>query len=208
MTWASCFLFRPESNGVGVTWKTLATISFVITLATIAGRFNAHAGSEVALPTEYQVKAAYLCNFPKFVEWPGSVHGDDQASITMGILGEDPFGGALEPVQGKRVAGRKMVTKYFEKLDQLEKCHIVFVSRSEKERLSEILRKIGNWNALTISDIENFAERGGVIGFISLEHKIHFAINVDAAERMGLKISSKLLRLAKIVEDEEKEAEQ
>lgn len=66
---------------------------------------------------------------------------------------------------------------------------------------------VRNWNALTISDIEGFAERGGVIGFIALENKIHFAINVDAAERMGLKISSQLLRLAKIVKDEEKRAE-
>ena len=184
----------------------MATASFVVAWAAIAGSFNVHADSAQASPTEYQVKAAYLCNFPKFIEWPASVHGDVQASITLGILGEDPFGSALTPAQGKRVSGRKMVIKHLEKLDQLGKCHIVFVSRSEEERLSEILRKVRDWNALTISDIEGFAERGGVMGFIAMENKIHFAINVDAAERMGLKISSKLLRLAKIVQDEEKRA--
>jgi hypothetical protein len=200
-------LQRLWSNGVVVTWKALATASFVVAWAAIAGSFNVHAGSAQASPTEYQVKAAYLCHFPKFIEWPASVHGDDQASITLGILGEDPFGAALKPAEGKRVTGRKMVIRHLEKLDQVEKCHIVFVSRSEEERLSEILRKARNWNALTISDMEGFAERGGVIGFITLENKIHFAINVDAAERIGLKISSKLLRLAKIVQDEEKRAE-
>jgi len=190
-----------------VTWKTLATASFVVAWAAIAGSFNLHADSAQASPTEYQVKAAYLCNFPKFIEWPSSVHWDDQASITLGILGEDPFGSALTPAQGKRVSGRKMVIKHLEKLDQLEECDIVFVSRSEEERLSEILRQVRSWNALTISDIEGFAQRGGVIGFIALENKIHFAINVDAAQRLGLKISSKLLRLAKIVKDEENGAE-
>ena len=190
-----------------MTWKTLATASFLVVWVTIAGSFNVHAGSGPGSPTEYQVKAAYLYNFPRFIEWPSSVHWDDQASITLCILGEDPFGGALEPAQGKIVKGRKMVIKHCAKLDQLDKCHLLFVSRSEEKNLPEILAKIKNWNTLTVSDMEGFAQSGGVINFVTVEKKIRFEINLDAAERADLKISSKLLRLAKIVKDKETGAE-
>ena len=100
-----------------------------------------------------------------------------------------------------------MVIKHCAKLDQLDKCHLLFVSRSEEKNLPEILAKIKNWNTLTVSDMEGFAQSGGVINFVTVEKKIRFEINLDAAERADLKISSKLLRLAKIVKDKETGAE-
>jgi hypothetical protein len=127
--------------------------------------------------------------------------------ITLCILGEDPFGDALASVEGKTVKDRKVVIKHCETLDDLDKCHILFISRPEEQNLSEILAKVKDWNTLTVSDMEGFAQRGGIISFITVEKKIRFEINLDAAERTRLKISSKLLRLAKIVEDKKNGAE-
>jgi hypothetical protein len=156
---------------------------------------------------EYSVKGAFLYNFAKFVSWPEEAFRDDQMHITLCILGKDPFGDALAAVEGKTVKHRKVVIKHCETLDDLDKCHILFISRPEKQNLSEILAKVKNWNTLTVSDMEGFAQSGGVINFVTVEQKIRFEINVDAAEGAGLKISSKLLRLAKTVRGEGRGAE-
>jgi len=156
---------------------------------------------------EYLVKGAFLYNFAKFVSWPEEALWDDQMHINLCVLGKDPFGDALASVEGKTIENRKVVIKHCRRLDKLEKCNILFVSRSEEHNLSEILAKVKDWNTLTVSDMEGFAQRGGVINLITIEKKVHFEINLDAAERTGLKISSKLLRLAKIVKDRETRAE-
>ena len=158
--------------------------------------------AEPSSSREYSVKGAFLYNFAKFVSWPEGAFRDDQIHITLCILGEDPFGDALAAVEGKTVTGRKVVIKHCETLDDLDKCHILFISRPEEQNLSKILAKVEDWNTLTVSDIEGFAQRGGIISLITVEKKIRFEINVDAAERSRLKISSKLLRLAKIVKGE------
>jgi hypothetical protein len=163
--------------------------------------------AEPSSSREYSVKGAFLYNFAKFVSWPEEAFRDDQMHITLCILGKDPFGDALASVEGKTVKDRKVVIKHCETLDDLDKCHILFISRPEEQNLSEILAKVKNWNILTVSDMEAFAQSGGVINFVTVEKKIRFEINVDAAERAGLKISSKLLRLAKIVKDKETAAE-
>lgn len=156
---------------------------------------------------EYLVKGAFLYNFAKFVGWPEEALQDDQIHIILCVFGKDPFGDALASVKGKSVKDRKVVIKHCATLDELEKCHILFIGRSEEQNLSEILAKVKNWNTLTVSDMEGFAQSGGVINFVTVEKKIRFEINLDAAERTGLKISSKLLRLAKIVKDKETGAE-
>jgi hypothetical protein len=156
---------------------------------------------------EYLVKGAFLYNFAKFVGWPEEALQDDPIHIILCVFGKDPFGGALASVKGKRVKDRKVVIKHCATLDELKKCHILFISRSEEQNLSEILAKVKNWNTLTVSDMEGFTQSGGVINFVTVEKKIRFEINLDAAERTGLKISSKLLRLAKIVKDKETGAE-
>ena len=163
--------------------------------------------AEPSSSREYSVKGAFLYNFAKFVSWPEEAFRDDQMHITLCILGKDPFGGALASVKGKSVKDRKVVIKHCATLDELGKCHILFISRSEEQNLSEILAKVKNWNTLTVSDMEGFAQSGGVNNFVTVEKKIRFEINLDAAERTGLKISSKLLRLAKIVKDKETGAE-
>jgi len=158
-----------------------------------------HAGAEDDLTGEYLVKAAFLYNFAKFVEWPAEAFPDDSAPITLCILGQDPFGGALETIRGKSVKGRKLVIRQSMRVEDLEMCHMLFISSSEKDRLNRILDLVESPNVLTVGDMESFARHGGVVNLIKTGNKIKFEINVDAAREAGLKISSKLLKLAKIV---------
>ena len=148
---------------------------------------------------EYQVKALFLYNFAKFVDWPPNMRADP---ICIGILGDDPFGDALDQtVKGKTVNGRNFVVKRLQRQEDGEGCHIVFISASEKKKVRAILNGLGRCNVLTVGDVEGFAAAGGVINFEIVDSKVRFEVNIDAAERAGLKLSSKLLNLAKIVRD-------
>jgi len=170
---------------------------------------------------EYQIKAAFLYNFVKFTDWPGESAADSKAPdtidsnepITIGIIGEDPFGNAFEPVKDKRVKGRKIALKRFkgleeskqsnEQIEGVRKCHLLFVCRSQKEQLGEIIDLVKDRPMLTVADMSGFLESGGMINFIMEENKIRFEINLTAARHAGLRISSKLLGLAKRVLREE-----
>ena len=157
--------------------------------------------------SEYQVKAAFLYNFARFVEWPSNAFPDAQAPILLGVVGEDPFGGALEQViKGKTVNGRELVLKRLTRQQDLKGFHMLFVSSSEARHLSQILESLKGKCVLTIGETEGFAQTGGVINFTLEENKVHFEINVDTAERAHLKISSKLLALAKVLKDEHPDA--
>ena len=153
-------------------------------------------------PSEYQLKAVFLYNFAKFVEWPAESFADDQSPIILGILGEDPFGDTIDQIiKGKTIKDRELTIKRFEKIEKLEACHILFISSSEEKRLEEILETLRDSSVLTVGEMKQFARSGGMINFTVRESKIRFEINVDAAERAKLKISSKLLKLAKIIKD-------
>ncbi len=160
-----------------------------------------HAGAEDDLTGEYLVKAAFLHNFAKFVEWPAESFSDNSSPITLCILGEDPFGDALETIRGKAVKGRKLVIKQSLRIEDLGQCHMLFISSSEKNRLIHVLDLVKTPNVLTVGDMESFAWHGGIVNLVKKANKIKFEINVDSAIEAGLKISSKLLKLAKIVEN-------
>ncbi len=147
---------------------------------------------------EYLMKAAYLYNFAKFVDWPAGVFLNKNAPITLCILGKDPFGSALKTITGKNVGKRKLVIQHLTRLESLKQCHILFISTSEEKRLPQILSSINGKPILTISEIKGFTQCGGIINFITIEN-IRFEINEDAAHQAGLRISSELLKLAKSV---------
>lgn len=150
---------------------------------------------------EYQIKAAFILNFLKFIEWPPKVFSDPSAPIVIGILGEDPFNGALEQItQGQTVQGRRIALRWSRQVEDMKTCQVLFISRSEEKLLSHVFDSLGGMSVLTISDAERFAENGGIICLIKQENKIRFQINTHAAGRAGLKISSKLLRLAEIIQ--------
>ncbi|HWM90554.1 MAG TPA: YfiR family protein [Thermoanaerobaculia bacterium] len=146
---------------------------------------------------EYDLKAAFLYNFVKFVEWPEDAFDGERAPVAICVFGEDPFGRTLDAViQGERVGERRLVVQRPDSLDDLKDCHVLFVSRSERERMREVLDEVEGRPVLTVSDTDGFLRAGGVINFVPEGSKVRFRINPEAAERGGLRISSKLLRLA------------
>jgi hypothetical protein len=150
--------------------------------------------------SEYQVKAAYLFNFVKFVEWPEEAFPDPLAPIVIGIAGDDPFGSALpQVVIGKTVQGRDLVIRKFRAGEDLRSSHILFISASEKKKVPQIVASLHGSSVLTVADFNEFLGDGGMIQLYSENNRIRFAINVDATGRAKLKISSKLLSLARVV---------
>ena len=175
----------------------------VLVCAHIVAAPNAHA--QDALP-EYQIKAAYLFNFLKFVEYPNESFMDPLAPIVIGVIGDDPFGNALpQVVIGKTVQGRDLVIHVYRIGEDLRGAHILFISASERKRLPMILSSLRGSSVLTVADTEGFLEAGGMIQFLSENDRVRFAINVDATSRAKLKMSSKLLSLARAVGANSKE---
>jgi len=148
---------------------------------------------------EYAIKAIFLYNFAKFVEWPSQAFEDSTTPIILCILGKDPFGVLLKPIKDKTVKGKKIIIKYSPNIDDIEKCHVLFIGESEDKQLVRILARLRDWNVLTVSDIGDFAQRGGIIGLTKEKDEIHFEINLDASKMADLKISSRLLKLARII---------
>lgn len=150
-------------------------------------------------PSEYEVKAAFLFNFARFVEWP---EGTSLEDLRICIVGADPFGTAFETVLGQSTGRQPVQVEHLTAGDlPAGDCHILFVSGSESRQLANILRRGGQKPVLTVSDIDGFAQAGGMVGFIIRNNKIRFQINTAAAARADLRLSAKLLRLAEIVDD-------
>ena len=148
---------------------------------------------------EYKVKAAFIYNFAQFVQWPDSSFVSSDAPITIGVIGSDPFNGALEQaVAGKRVGDRAVQIQHFDSLYQIAACHILFVSATDDETLGKITEKVRHQPVLTIGENESFPWAGGCIRFFTEDNKMRFEINLEAADTAKLKISSKLIRLGKI----------
>jgi hypothetical protein len=158
-------------------------------------------------PTEYQVKAAYLFNFLKFVEWPDDPAADPRGKWVIGFIGESPIGDELTHLaEGKNVLGRDLQVKKFQAADNLRECNILFISESEKKRLPPILGELRGSSVLTVADMDNFIGAGGMIQFVVEDARVRVAIDVGATSRARLKVSSKLLALARAVTGTERGA--
>jgi uncharacterized protein DUF4154 len=177
-----CVLARFSLLGVGLLWLPLG---------------GGSGGAQEFRPTEYQIKAAFLFNFAKFVQWPPQAFAAGTSPLVIGILGENPFHDDLaRTIQGKTVDEHPVVIKEFLSPAQATNCHVLFISTSEKTRLPEIIQSLKGASVLTVGEMDRFTETGGMINFILEGTKIRFQINKDAAARAGLKISSKLMNLA------------
>ncbi|MGB8851839.1 MAG: YfiR family protein [Candidatus Acidiferrales bacterium] len=156
--------------------------------------------AQTAPSVEYQVKAAFLLNFVKFIEWPADAFQDNKAPITICVFGHDPFGSALDNIlRGKTIENREVLPRRMSDISDLKSCQLVFVSALEDKRLPEILSSLKGTSALVVGETESFAERGGGIQFFLDDNRLRFAVNVDAVRRARLEVSSKLLALARIV---------
>jgi len=200
-------------------------IFVVLVLALLMGFLAAEGWADHSPEHEYQVKAAFLYNFVKFVDWPAEKIRDDDEPIIIGIIGKDPFGEAFDPIKGKKVKDKSIVIKRFKdfegfkkaneadksksasKIEDLRKCHVLFICSSEKKNLSEIINSVKNDGVLTVSKMKGFLESGGIVNFLMEEKNVRFEINKAAAEKAGLKARSKLLRLAKRVVEEKSSGE-
>jgi len=179
----------------GAAWRARGALAACALLAAAA----TPAAEEAPALTEYDVKAAYLYNFAKFVEWPPP-DAEGARRFVIAVLGDDPFGRTLEEtLAGKTVGDRSFAVRRVSTPEQAEGAQIVFVSASEWARLPHVLRVLDGAGALTVGDMRQFAERGGMIGFRMEGRKVRFDINPEPVERAGLRMSSQLLRLARIV---------
>lgn len=156
--------------------------------------------SESAMP-EDEIKAAFLFNFAKFIEWP-PIPGND-GPLVLCVLGRDAFAATLEhTVQNKRVNGRPLVVKHLAGPQESKGCQVVFFCGNDKNRLKQLLDSLPSTSILTVGEADQFAQRGGMINFVKDANRLRFDINVDAASRAGIRISSRLLQLARIVRDD------
>jgi hypothetical protein len=158
------------------------------------------AAESAEAPTEYGVKAAFLYNFAKFIQWPSAPRADE-GPFVITILGRDPFGTALEDtLRGKKIDNQRILLRRVSRAEEVGSSRILFISDSERDRLPRILDLIGTNAVLTVGEMSRFAERGGVIRFKVDQDRIRLEINLAAARRSGLRISSQLLKVAQIVD--------
>jgi hypothetical protein len=155
--------------------------------------------SDNSVASEYEVKAVFLYNFTRFVEWPANAFASSNAPLVIAILGNDPFGAVLDnAVRNEVIRNHPLVVKRFRGGDPVPECHILFICRSEKERLDEILEKLQRAPVLTVADFNRAAERGAMIN-LSVKDSVKMEINLPAVTGAGLEISSKLLNIAREV---------
>ena len=174
--------------------RSRAPLAAVAVLA-VAGLLGGRCA--LAAPTAQQVEAVFLFYFSQFVDWPPRAFADGRAPIVIGVLGADPFGGALDQaVAGEQVNGRPIVVRRLKSIGDAAGCHILYISSSESPQLPQILSSLKGQSVLTVSDLDHFVESGGMIRFALVDQRVRLFINAPAARAAGLTLSSKLLQAA------------
>lgn len=169
-----------------------------LTLALLAGT---HAGrAQPRAVEEANLKAAFVLRFAQFTTWPANAFTNATAPLVFGVLGRDPVEVGLERVlRDQRVGNRPAQFVRYDSLAQATNCHVLFLSESQRARLPELLTSLRERPILTVSDLQPFATRGGMIGLVRREDRLQFEANPGAAEAAGLRLSSRLLQLATVV---------
>jgi YfiR/HmsC-like len=151
-------------------------------------------------PTDYQVKATYLYNFGRFIEWPGKVAAAQGGPFTVCVLGQDPFGPSLDAtLADETIGGKTVVAKRISSADESGDCQILFLSLTDDSRLNKIIADLDKKAVLTVSDMSQFVKRGGMIQFVLEGKKVRFEVNLTATQHAGLTLSSELLKVATAV---------
>jgi len=155
-----------------------------------------------SVPVEYQVKAAFLLNFARFVEWPSDAFQSEKDPLVICMFKHDPFGSALdEIIHGKTINNHEVRARRINELPELKPCQLVFISEADDKRLPDVLNSLKGASVLVVGESNGFVERGGGIQFYLEDKTLRFAVNLDAIARARLSVSSKLLALARIVHD-------
>ncbi len=177
--------FRPWLVAVGVAWVLVAVPCL---------------RAQSSKPTDYDVKAAYLYNFGHFVGWPTNVAAAQNDSFTVCVLGQDPFGAVLDTtLAGETIAGKRVAAKRISTLQESGNCQILFLSSAEEAQLKTILKALNKQAVLTVSDMPEFSQHGGMIQFVPEGKRVRFEVNLAAVQHAGLTLSSELLKVATTV---------
>ena len=176
---------RGHIFGSSAVWLKLALLLLVL---------GCPAAGTAQSASEYQIKAAFLYNAPKFVEWPAEAL--TSTSFTIGVLGDDPFGTLLDQLAGRTIKGKKVVIRRLASLERAAECQVLFIATSEQRRLQAVLVRLRELPLLTVSDIDGFAFAGGMLELSMDRDRLTFIINNRQSKRQGFKISSQLLKLA------------
>lgn len=175
-------------------------IIFIVTMMMLSPASQAWA-QDGETSSEYLIKAGYIYNFAKLVEWPATTFAQPDSPIVIGIVGNDPFGPVIDKVlEGKKVNGHPFLIKRLKTTADVKECHILFVGSSLGPHVSDTIRLTRGTPVLTISEIPGFADRGGIINLTLEQNKVRFEVNVEAAKEADLNISSRLLVLAKVIQ--------
>ncbi|MBL9139460.1 MAG: YfiR family protein [Verrucomicrobiales bacterium] len=162
--------------------------------------FVKSSASAAEAPKEHEVKAAFLVNFAKFVEWPSDAFAEDKSAVVIGIIGDDPFGDSLpRMVKGQTTKQRDIEIRRFDAGEDPQGCQVLFLSRSLGPKTTEVLARVQGRPVLTVGETEDFVRQGGVIGFAIVDQSVRFDIHLKVAQDARLKISSKLLAVARSV---------
>lgn len=184
---APILLARASTRQSGVLQQVLRALLFLLPCL----------GAQAVPPTDYEVKAAFIHNIAKFVEWPAAAR--DGGALRLCVLGHKPLDGALDALNGKPIGGKVWEVAPVDLPNNLGRCQVLFIAASESANLGQILESIEGDAVLTVGDSEGFAERGVMVNFYLEQNKVRFEINNGAALRAGFRISSQLLKLARIV---------
>ncbi|MGB7434607.1 MAG: YfiR family protein [Candidatus Acidiferrum sp.] len=173
-------------------WRIVAVFALLMAGLAAAAPVEAQQQSK---PEEYQVKAVYLFNLGRFVQWPAAA--DKGEVFPICVLGRDPFGAKLDAtLAGETIDGRKLVAKRISNAREAADCRILFISSSESDHIRDTMAALDKFSVLTVSDMPDFTGRGGMIQFLLLENKVRFEVNLAAAQKVGLVLSSQLLKVA------------
>jgi hypothetical protein len=178
----------------------------LIFLSTIAGKpaDAYYPGNTAGSNLELQVKAAFIINFTRFIYWNTKEHPETASPITICVFGTDPIGDLLYDFSKKKTDDPPIIVNKIKKnIGDITNCQLLFVSRSKEQQMPVILEQLEGSNVLTVSDIDGFARHGGMIGFFIENGKVKIEINLSAVNKARLKISAKLLEVAKIVSEKD-----
>jgi hypothetical protein len=179
--------------------RTAGARSLAWIIVILAAAFSTFA-AESAL--EYKVKAGFIYNFVKFVEWPATALGASNSSVVVGVLSDDPAAPVLQQaLSGKSVNGRALEVRVLKETAGVGDCHLVFIGRTQEGRVKDVLDQLKEAPVLTVSESDRFCQRGGMINLVRNDDSFRFEINLKAAERASLKISSRLSGQATIVKN-------
>ena len=186
----------------------LSAIARLVLAAVLCFQCLASQAETTTATEEYSIKAAFIYNFAKFVDWPSDTFSSPVSPINVCVYGKNLFGSTFDLIHKKKAQGREIQVMNVAAETDLKYCQIIFIGVTDERQLTRLITSISHSPILTISDTRNFARVGGMINLVLINNKVHFEINISAARRANLRISSKLLSLATIIDEPSAEKDQ